>query len=68
MKHVICPYCHISIPVERYKDGKDIIPEFLTCDVCGKEMELVKHTGEALESLWHKMAEKINTYDDTEPE
>lgn len=68
MKHAVCPYCHTVIPAERYRGGKDIIPEFLICDVCGKKMELVEHDGYLSESILHRVIEKMNQYADAEVE
>lgn len=64
MIHAICPHCGVSIPAERFRDGRVIVPEYLTCDVCGKMMELPVHTGSNNENRLHKLAELINKVDD----
>jgi hypothetical protein len=56
----------VAIPAERYRDGRDVIPEFLICDVCGKTMELTEHDGSNDEGVLHKMFERINTWEDAE--
>jgi hypothetical protein len=64
MRRVTCPHCGVSIPAERFRDGEECVPEFLTCNVCNKLIELPNHNGSDKEGSFHKILEKINQVDD----